>query len=270
MVVRLAGMGGMGGYYLVGSFWERCFPANVLHIIYAYFFPISFGLAGETFGSATLAILVAMLAALGALFILCVRASVWIPGKRLALYLAIALILAIPVWRLMITRDFEGERFAYLPTIGFIWLCGELGAQAWQRRGRGRWVSVGAMVASLVLCLWQLTPWRLAQREARSAIQAAVRVVQAAPKTELPATFYFQSLPDGLLGAQVCRNGFALAVTKAIGRPVLVQAVGADIPEQALRVSTRQPGEYVYQWQGKQKTMVLVRDGSRGAVGGAP
>ncbi len=90
-----------------------------------------------------------------------------------------------------------------------------------------------------------------------------MRVIRQTPQGERAPTFYFQNLPDSLWGAQVCRNGFSHAVEEAMGRRVLVQAVGEHLPQEALSLSSLQPGEFVYEWNEGHQTMVLVRQGTQ-------
>ncbi len=258
-LLRFQALGALGGYHTRADFWNAVFPSAPLRQLAAFFFPFNRPLLGDAcWVLPTLVILST------AFLWWCVRDLCGLPGRRLGLYLGFLLLAAIPVWSLGPPgADLEGARVAYLPTLGIIWLIGDLCAA----RGLARRRTVGVIAAALVLagalCVWYLTPWLGARRVADETLAAGVRMVEEAPPTVVEPTFFLQSLPDTYSGAQIFRNCFPVALNQKLGRKVLVRTVGirGDLPPETMALAPLQPGEFLYEWDAKRKRMNLLRQG---------
>ncbi len=270
--VRLVSLGTLAGASVPFGFWNTVFPTAPLRQLYAFFFPLNTGLFASLPGTGRLGLQLAALLFLGAVLFTSARDALALPGRRLGLYLGYAVLMTAPVWILPTpSPDLENSRYAYLPTIGLAWLLGEIAFGAHTARPRRR-LPFAALGAAAVLCLWYLTPWFQAQAIAAHTLSAAVRMVETAPRAEQEPVFFVQGLTETVRGAQVFRNGLPVALTRALGRPVLVQTVGPDggsLPQEALALSQLQPGEYVYAWDAGRREMLLVTNGDT-VTGGRP
>jgi hypothetical protein len=192
---------------------------------------------------------------MGAFLLWCVGQLTHLPARRLALYAAFAVLMAVPAWAYpALAPDMEYARFAYLPTIGLVWLVGEVLAAG--GAGRQRYASAG-IVAAALLCLWWVMPWRAAGRLVTSITQAGKRMVERTPTSPYRPVFFVQDLPDTKYGAMVLRRGFPQALTMAAGKSVLAEVVAknGDVPPEVMSLSDLLPGEYLFAWDPSTKRM---------------
>jgi len=261
LALRFSALGAMGGYYSPTGFWSAFVISVPLRQTALFFFPLHRALLGIASWLLPLLIL-----GMAAFLCWCARDLSAVPARRLVLYLGFVFLASVPVWRLPPpSADLEYTRFLYLPTLGLVWLIGDLCAArglAWRRAGG---VTVAALVLAGALCVWYLTPWLGARRVADETLAAGVRMVEETPASVAEPTFFVQSLPETYNGAQVFRNSFPVALNEELGRKALVQTVGVrgDLPPETMLLAPLQPGEFLYEWDAKRKRMNLLRQGGR-------
>ena len=264
-VWRFSVLGEIGGYELAPGFWDRFFPSAPLRQIEFFLFPLNRQLLDESVEPAVLGAIVLLMAG-GAAYVLGHLGRV--PARRLWFYLGFVVLMSVPVWTLCmaITGGLESARFAYLPTVGLMWLVGEVlaGCVAGSRRGAPRAAAVIVLVGALTV--WYVMPWRGADRLAKDVVAAARDIVRELPASEEPPVLFVRRLPDTYRGAQVFRNCFHLALSAASERPVIAHVVAsgarsAGLPAQVLEVSNLLPGEYEVSWQEETRRMEITRAG---------
>jgi hypothetical protein len=264
---RFIVLGEVGGYGHPLQRWEVIFPSAPLRQLGIFLFPVNRGLLLEAGGPVCVAALVVLMSG-GALW--WARRAVAVPADRLWFYVGYLVIMSVPVWTLStgITRDLEGTRLVYLPTIGLAWLFGDLCRGA---RPCGRAAALLSMVTIIVagtLTACYVTPWRRADRVATRVLAAGRDLAEALPPTDSNLVLFVQGLPEDTLGAQVFRNGFDAALRGVVHRPVVVHTVGSGgsseaLPE-VLRSSDLLPGEYEVVWRNDAGALEILR------AGGAP
>jgi len=269
---RFSVLGAIGGYEVAPGFWDRFFPSAPLRQIEFFLLPVNRHLLGESVGPAVMGAMVLLMAG-GAAYVLGNLSRV--PARRLWFYLGFVVLMSAPVWTLCmaITGGFESTRFAYLPTVGLMWLIGEVlaGCVAAGRRGAAAAATVIVLVGALTV--WYVMPWRGADRLAKDLVAAARGIVRELPASEEPPVLFVRKLPDTYRGAQVFRNCFHLALSAASERPVIAHVVAsgarsAGLPAQVLEVSNLLPGEYEVSWHEEMGRMEITRAGPP-AVGDA-
>lgn len=262
---RFSVLGAIGGYEVAPGFWDRFFPSAPLRQIEFFLFPLNRHLLGESVGPAVMGAMVLLMAG-GAAYVLGNLSRV--PARRLWFYLGFVVLMSVPVWTLCmaITGGFESTRFAYLPTVGLMWLIGEVlaGCVAAGRRGGAAAATVIVLVGALTV--WYVMPWRGADRVAKDVVAAARGMVRELPASEEPAVLFVRELPDTYRGAQVFRNCFHLALSAGSERPVIAHVVAsgarsAGLPAQVVEVSNLLPGEYEVSWREETRTMEITRAG---------
>lgn len=263
---RIHVRGGLGGYPLHVTAHDTVLPWTPFRHIVAFFFPVHqdlFRLAGGPWLPVTV-----VLMALGLLWMM--RQLGGVPGRRLMLWSGFFLFMLVPAWTLVAAApDLEHSRFAYLPTIGLVWLFGDLCSarqMGWQREAG---IAV-VLLAAAGLTSWYILPWREAGRTAARIVTAGADLADQRQGPSGHLALYVQDLPETHLGAQVFRNSLEQAVALRRGRPVPVRVVrqDGDISPREMAWSVLLPGDCLAAWQKKSGTFKVVRSGrARRAAG---
>lgn len=238
----------MGGYRVIVGPWNLAFPSSPLRHLATFLFPINRALVGTT-GGAPLFYAVALIMLPWVVWWL--RGLAVVPGRRLALWMGFLVVMCVPVWILPAgTMDLEHSRFTYLPTIGLIWLFGDICAgkgAGWKRSGG---VLLATVVVAGALTAWYVMPWHAAHRQVERIVAQGAQLAEELESRQPGMVLYVQGLPEKRLGAQVMRNSFPQAVSLRLKRPVSIRTVSShgDVPPEVFALSTLMPNEYLAAW----------------------
>ncbi len=263
LIWRYLSIGSMGGYRALVGPWNLLFPTAPLRHLASFLFPLNRALVGTTGGMFVLYAVALIMAAWAIWLMLGLRV---VPGGRLALWLGFFVLMSVPVWILPAgTMDLEHSRFTYLPTIGLVWLFGDICAGrgiGWKRSGA---VLLATLVAAGTLTVWYVTPWRAAHRQVERIVDQGAGLVNELESRQPGVVLYVQGLPSKHLGAQVMRNCLAQAIALKLGKSVSVRTVapGGDVPPEVFALSTLTSNEYLAAWSEDAGVFKILR---RGAV----
>jgi hypothetical protein len=268
--LRLSSLGHLSGYAVAVASWKFWLPIQALSEIGSFFFPFHTGLLAPAIPPWVRAAAVALMA-LGLIW--CARGLIHVPGRRIWLWIGFLFIAAAATSGYAPAKTtMYSARFAYLPTIGLVWLFGDVCAG----RGTG-WRPSGAIAALTLLCATTITllgvgVYREADRLTGRALSAAADVVEDLPDSPQPPVLYLRDLPPGYLGAPVFFVGFPEALSLYLDRPVsaymvwpiatpIGQGTESRIDPDVLEYSILGPGEYVAAWRPESETMEIIKVG---------
>jgi hypothetical protein len=243
-------------------FWTAALPSTPLLLTGEYFFPVH----RDLFRSLLFPYLwLAAVAVMAVGLLWWIRSLEFVSSHRLVLYAGYALLPAIPLSAagLTIGADMANTRYAYLPSVGFALLFGEICAR---RRGSGRrsaLVGVATILVAAVLSRWYVVPWRQAALLRNDVLAAGVRVVATLPDSPPPSTVFVKGVPLRHLGAPVFEACFDFALSPLLDRPVSIQEIApASTALRVMSASDLLPGEYLVSWNAESQDMVIERAGS--------
>ena len=259
-------VGAARGYSLPLTFWNTVFPSAPLAMMGDFLFPVQRMLFGQV---APWLWWLAVLA-MGAGAFWWARGLDLVPGKRLWFWIGTLFLLAIPVWVYSAdsSRVLEASRRAYFPTLGLVWLFGDICAARGPSLRRSGAVAAATILLAGLLTPWYILPWSRAGQLAQKVLAAGTVFVQARPPSEADATIYVSRLPEMAYGVPVFRNCFPQAISFAVGRTTPIRVVtdtpspGSIHPDEMAHWALR-PGESLIAWNRKIGAMETVRVGAR-------
>ena len=254
------------GYDLPLTFWNTVFPSTPLAMMGDFLFPVQRML----FGQAAPWLWWLALLVMGAGAFWWTRGLTLVPGKRLWFWIGTVFVLAIPVWVYSAGSSgiLENSRRAYFPTLGLVWLFGDMCAARGLSLRKSGAVAAAAILLAGLLTPWYILPWMRAGRLAQKVLSAGTAFVQERPPSDANATIYVSRLPEMAYGVPVFRNCFPQAISFAVGRTAPIRVVtdtpspGSIHPEEMAHWALR-PGESLIAWNAKTGEMETVRVGAR-------
>lgn len=277
--LRLSSLGAVAGYLVEPSSWKFWLPIQALSETGSFFFPSHTGLLMPAIPHWVRGAAIALMALS---LVWWTRGLIHVPGRRIWLWVGFLFIAAAATSGYAPAKTtMYSARFAYLPTIGLVWLFGDLCA------GRGRsWRTSGVVATLILLCATTVTAldiavYREADRLTNQVLSAAADLVKDLPDSPQPPVLYVRDLPPSYLAAPVFFVGFPQALSMHTDRPLSVRAVSpisasigagleSRIDPDVLEYSILGPGEYVAAWRPDSETMEIIKVGASPAPQAQP